>query len=76
MQKQAGEMAWQMTLRDAVTNAAAPWMVPVFSGGNMFYTVPAEAARLLESQPSAGLLPFLAKLRMEPPPWKAGIVDG
>jgi hypothetical protein len=76
MQEQAGEMAWQTTLRDAVTNAAAPWMVPVFSGGNMHYTVPAEAAKLLESQPPAELLPFLAKLRREPPPWKAGIVDG
>ena len=74
MQKQAGEMAWQTTLRDAVTNAAAPWMVPVSSGGNMHYTVRAEAAKLLESQPPAELLPFLAKLRMEPPPWKAGIV--
>ena len=76
MQKQAGERAWQTTLHDAVTNAAAPWMVPVFSGGNMHYTVPAEAAKLLESQPPAELLPFLAKLRREPPPWKAGIVDG
>ena len=41
----------------------------------MNYTVPADAAKILESQPKPELLPFLAKLRMEPPPWKAGIVD-
>ena len=70
--KSAGEKSWQATLRAAVANRFFP---PSGSVGIMFYTVPADAAKILESQPPAELLPFLAKLRMEPPTWKAGDVD-
>jgi hypothetical protein len=74
--KTAGETDWRITLRAATTNAAAPWMHPFSEPiGTMNYTVPGDAAKILESRPTAELLPFLAKLRMEPPPWKAGIVD-
>ena len=73
--KTAGETDWRITLRAATTNAAAPWMHPFSEPiGTMNYTVPGDAAKILESRPTAELLPFLAKLRMEPPPWKAGIV--
>lgn len=75
-EKTAGETDWQITIRAATTNAAPPWMRPFSEPlGTMNYTVPADAAKILESQPKPELLPFLAKLRMEPPPWKAGIVD-
>lgn len=67
--------ACQLTLRNAITNAAAPWMVPFGSIGIMQYTVPADAANILESRPASELLPFLAELRTEPPAWKAGVVD-
>lgn len=72
-QIQTGDMAWQTTLRDALTNGYV--FSPSGDIGIMFYTVPAAAAKILESRPSAELLPFLAKLRNEPPSWKAGIVD-
>src|SRR5208283_4901498 len=66
-QTQTGDMAWQTTLRDALTNGYV--FPPSGDIGIMFYTVPAEAAKILESHPSAELLPFLAKLRNEPPSW-------
>ncbi|HMD53061.1 MAG TPA: hypothetical protein VKJ65_00720 [Phycisphaerae bacterium] len=72
-QAQTGDPAWQTTLRDAL--AKGDVVVPVMAGWKMFYTVPAPVAKILESQPPAELLPFLAKLRTEPLPWKAGIVD-
>ncbi len=74
--EQAEVRAWQMTLRNAITNATAPWCIPFTEPlGVMNYTVPADAAKILESQPPAGLLPFLAKLRPEPPSWKGSVVD-
>ena len=73
-EKATNEKSWQITLRTGVTNAA--WMFPLHEPlGTMNYTVPAEAAKILESQPATELSPFLAKLRAEPPSWKAGVVD-
>ncbi len=68
-----GAAAWQTTLRVEATNGD-PSLVPCFAGFRMFYTVPAPAAAILESQPHAQLEPFLGKLRTQLPPWGASTV--
>jgi hypothetical protein len=68
----AGENSWQTTLRAAVTNSVFP---PGGSVGIMFYTVPADAAEILESQPPAELMPFLVKLRSSQSSWQIGTID-
>ena len=71
-QNAADEKPWQTTLRAAVTNSFFP---PAGSLGIMFYTVPADAAKILESQPPSELMPFLIKLRASQSSWEAGTVD-
>src|SRR4051794_37017768 len=63
---------WQAGLRAAITNDALP---PIAAGGVIQLTVPAKAGQILERRPKTDLLPFLAKLRAEPPSWKASIID-
>jgi len=73
-QNVADEKTWQTTLRAAVTNN----MFPPFSFssiGIMIYVVPADAAKILESQPPSELMPFLIKLRASQSSWEAGTVD-
>lgn len=64
---------WQASLRAAITNEGS--LPPFGSIGIIHLTVPAKAGKILENEPKADLLPFLAKLRAGPPSWKAGIVD-
>jgi len=64
---------WQTSLRSAVTNEGT--LPPFRSPGFIHLTIPAGAGKILDNQPKTNLLPFLTKLRMEPPSWKAGIVD-
>jgi hypothetical protein len=71
-QNAADEKTWQTTLRAAVTNSFFP---PAGSLGIMFYTVPADAAKILESQPPSELMPFLIKLRASQSSSEAGTVD-
>src|SRR5271166_973708 len=69
----ADDMGWQITLRAALTNGDVN---PTFMAGEIyFHTVPADAAKILEGQPTGELLPFLAKLRIAQTSWKIGIVD-
>jgi len=67
------KMDWKAGLRAAITDDGS--LPPLAAGGVIQITVPAKAGQILESQPKADLLLFLAKLRAEPPSWKAGIVD-
>lgn len=64
---------WQSTLREAMTNGA--WMAGSAWLGIQFYSVPEEAAKILESRPLAELLPFLAKLRASAPSWQTNVLD-
>jgi hypothetical protein len=50
-------------------------MVQIGSTWEVRYSVPADAAEILESGPPAELLPFLAEIRTEPPPWRVEVVD-
>jgi hypothetical protein len=69
----ADNMGWQITLRAALTNDDVN---PAFMAGAIyFHTVPADAAKILESQPPGELLPFLAKLKIEQTSGKTGTVD-
>jgi hypothetical protein len=70
--KASGEQAWQITLRTAITNGNVLHLV--VPGGYMDYIVPPDAEKVLESQPTAELMPFLEKLGSEPPPWKAKVI--
>jgi hypothetical protein len=71
-EKTAEEKSWQTTLHAGVTNSFFP---PFGSVGVMFYTVPADAVKILESQPQMELVPFLVKLRSSQSSWEAGTVD-
>jgi hypothetical protein len=67
------DATWKTMLHDATTNGVlGPQVV---AGFRSFFSVPADVAKVLESEPSAKLLPFLNKLRAEPPPWRAGVVN-
>ena len=70
--KTADEKSWQTTLRAGATNSIFPTSGSV---GIAFITVPADAAKVLESQPPAELVPFLEKLRASQSPWGAGKVN-
>jgi hypothetical protein len=73
-QNAADEKTWQTTLRAAVTNSMFP-PFSISSIGIMIYIVPADAAKILESQPPSELMPFLIKLRAQQSSWEAGTVD-
>lgn len=64
---------WQSALRTAITNEGS--LPPFGSPGMIHLTIPATAGKILDNQPKADVLPFLAKLHAEPPSWKTGIVD-
>ena len=64
---------WQETLLKATTNGA--WMVGSARFGVQYYSVPQEAAKILENRPPAEVLPVLAKLRLSAPRWKADVLD-
>jgi hypothetical protein len=64
---------WQITLQDTTTNAS--WMAGSARLGIQYYSVPEEAAKILESRPPAELLPFLAKLRASAPSWQTNVLD-
>jgi|GEM_PF-5966108 len=64
---------WQASLRAAITDDGS--LPPVGSKEIIQLTIPAAAGQILESRPKTELLPFLTKLRAEPPAWKAGIID-
>jgi hypothetical protein len=73
----AAEQPWQATLRSESRIATSNIFcnVPTVSGMRMHYTVPAKAARILESRPPEELLPFLSRLRAGFTPVTPGIVD-
>jgi hypothetical protein len=59
----AAEQPWQATLRSESRIAASNiFCIPTFSGMQMHYTVPAPAAKILESRPPEEVLPFLSGL--------------
>lgn len=66
---------WQATLRAEATNDDIFFMVPYMDAFRMFYTVPAPAGKILESEPPAEILSYLKNLRPQLPSWSAGIVD-
>ncbi len=70
--KTVEEKSWQTTLRADVTNSFFP---PNGSVGIMFYTVPATAAKILESRPQTELVPFLSALRSSQSSWETGTID-
>jgi hypothetical protein len=73
-QNAADEKTWQTTLRAAVTNSPFP-PFSISSIGTTIYVVPADAAKILESQPPSELMPFLIKLRASQSSSEAGTVD-
>ncbi len=71
------EKAWQVTLRNELHVATSNIFcgMPSLAGWRMHYTVPAAAARILESRASADILPFLSGLRAASDPAADGIID-
>jgi hypothetical protein len=71
------EEIWQVTLRNQLRVATSNLFcrVPMFSGMRMHYTVPAAAAKTLESRTAAELLPVLSELRAGSDPVAASIID-
>jgi len=53
------DASWQKTLNDTAEDSMGIILVPVYDSEHMFFSIPAEKAKILETEPAAKLIPFL-----------------
>lgn len=71
------EPAWKAVLKTSLEECTAPgvvYTIPFISTMKLHYTVPAEAAKILESHPNVEIVPYLKELRAASDPAAASLV--